>query len=750
MVSLSSPSIVLFPEFRDQYNTQPMTTIRDVAKFTGVSPITVSRVVNNSENVRPETRDLVKKAIAKLGYIPNLTARSLRSRQTLTLALVVPDITNVFWTTVARGVEDAAQDGGYSIMLCNTDENPEKFTKYLNTVIQQRVDGVLLVPYSTDIQQLSQLIEMDIPTVIIDRRVNEWDGDSVYCDSVAGAQALTQHLINLGHRKIALFSGPAATSTSEDRVAGYCLALHKAGIPINERLIWYGEFREATGKVLTRELLGSGQTSTAIMAANNKIASGVLEELRHQKKNVPGEIAVCCFDEIPEVERLFPFLTNVSQPAYDMGANAVQLLISRINSTSKLPARKVILPTRLLLRYSCGRFLQGSNNKAAEVSLSLIPDVTDTQLVRLLDTADRELLMVLAPNLAFPIEPLKDDSILSRPDKNRLMLALDFRKPDRLPFLAGRVLNKAIIESVLGQTIQPAIDGYNFDPEKLISFAQQTGIDAVPCDFTWQFIPNEISLSDTTTNKLQPTFPPPALAQQLSVLENLLRSAEGSGVGVFVRFNSFYEASLKAFKMSGFSPDLISNPPFEKMMDTIVKQQERIIRAICDRFGRDICFITIKDDFIAQPELVRQSIFYRDAILPRLEKMIKPAQEHRILVALDTQGQIENAIPDLFSIGIGAFESVNLSENSLNQLMQDWQAKIVFIGGLSTNLFALPQKEIEEQVLRTNEWLGNFPGIILCTDQPLSEGMDFPVHNFNVFVRYFHAHHWSSAEISKD
>ncbi len=711
-----------------------MTTIRDVAKYTGVSPITVSRVVNNSENVRPETRDLVKSAIAKLGYVPNLTARSLRSRQTLTLALIVPDITNVFWTTVARGVEDAAQDGGYSIMLCNTDENPHKFTKYLNTVIQQRVDGVLVVPYSTKIQQLSQLIEMDIPTVIIDRRVNDWEGDSVYCDSIAGAQALAHHLINLGHRDIAMLSGPAATSTSEDRVAGYCLALHKAGIPIDDRMVRYGEYRETSGKVLTRELLDSGLSPTAIIAANNTIAAGVLEELRLRKKNVPGEIAVCCFDEIPEVERRFPFLTNVSQPAYDMGANAVQLLISRINATSTLPARKVILPTRLILRYSCGRFLY-ENNKASEIRYSLIPDVTDSQLVKLLDNADRELLMTFAPELAIPIEQTKDESSLSRPDKNRLMNALAFRKSDRIPFIAGRAANKTLIEAVLGRSIQWTQDGNNLDPEDLINFAQQMGIDAVPCDLTWQSNLNENTIRDSSLLQANQA---PALAQQLSLLENLLRSAEGSGIGVYVRFNSFYEEALRGLRYSGFSPDLISNPAFEKMMDGFVKHQERVIRAICDRFGRELCFISVKDDFIAQPDVSSQKTFYRDSILPRLAKMVKPAQEHGLLVVVDTQGQIESALPDLYSIGIRGVDSVSYIENSFQRLMQDWQSKIVFIGGLSSNLFSLTQKEIEEQALLASETLGNYPGLILSTDKAITEGVEYFPHNFSILARSIH------------
>jgi LacI family transcriptional regulator len=334
-----------------------MTTIRDVAKSAGVSPITVSRVVNRLDNVNPETRTRVENAIEELGYVRNLAARSLRSRETYTLALILPDITNTFWTTVARGVEDAAQGGGYSVLLCNTDENPDKFTKYLSTVLQQRVDGVLVVPVASDALHFAQLNDMKVPTVVIDRRMADWDGDSVYCDSIAAAQALTQHLLSLGHTRIAIISGPATTSTAEDRVAGYCLALCKAGLPVDQRLIWRGEFRARSGRAMTRELLALGLDPTAIVATNNAIAAGVLEELKSHGKNVPADMAVVCFDEIPEMERFFPFLTSVTQPAYDMGINATQLLLSRIGANNPLRAREVVLPTRLILRYSCGRFL---------------------------------------------------------------------------------------------------------------------------------------------------------------------------------------------------------------------------------------------------------------------------------------------------------------------------------------------------------------------------------------------------------
>src|SRR5512133_567345 len=190
-----------------------MTTIHDVARQAGVSPVTVSRVINGVNNVNSSTRQKVEQAIKDLGYVPNLAARSLRSRQTSTLALIVPDITNAFWTTVARGVEDAAQAEGYSVLLGNSDESLEKQKSYLNVVLQQRVDGVIIAPFDSDARNLSPLRDLKTPLVVVDRQVIGWHVDTVRTDSVSGAYALTRHLIGIGHQRIAIISGPRATST---------------------------------------------------------------------------------------------------------------------------------------------------------------------------------------------------------------------------------------------------------------------------------------------------------------------------------------------------------------------------------------------------------------------------------------------------------------------------------------------------------------------------------------------------------
>ena len=330
-----------------------MTTISDVARRAGVSTVTVSRVINGGSNVKPATRDKVQQAIEEMHYLPNVAARSLRSKRTYTLALLVPDITNSFWTTVARGIEDEAQNGGYSVLLCNTDEDPAKQLRYQDVIISQRVDGVIITPYDSDARNLARLRDRKIPIVVIDRRIDGWDVDTVSSDSVAGAQTLVKHLIGLGHQRIAVISGPSSTSTAHDRVTGYRIALVEAGIPIDAGLIKLGEFKALSGEELTYQLLAETPRPTAIFAANNAIAIGVIKAAEKRGLRIPQDLALVCFDDLPNLSLVLPFLTVVVQPAYEIGVRAAQLLLSRIEGQAVQP-RHVSLPTRLIVRYSCG------------------------------------------------------------------------------------------------------------------------------------------------------------------------------------------------------------------------------------------------------------------------------------------------------------------------------------------------------------------------------------------------------------
>ncbi len=306
-----------------------MTTIRDVAKLAGVAPITVSRVINDAGYISPETRARVEAAIGELGYVPNTLARSLRSRQTGMLALVLTDITNPFFTTVARGVEDAASDAGFNLILCNTDESKAKQDKYVQVLLQKQVDGVLLVPARGDAESIRHIRQQGAPVVLLDRRLsraksNDYDSidvdvDAVRCDSKSGACELVRLLTSLGHRRIAMLSGPPEVSTAEDRLQGYRQALREAGLGPETEQVLCGEFTVSSGYEMTRQALADAPRPTALFAGNNFIAIGALKALRDLQLQVPDDLAMVGFDDLPSGLVVDPFLTAAVQPAYEMG-----------------------------------------------------------------------------------------------------------------------------------------------------------------------------------------------------------------------------------------------------------------------------------------------------------------------------------------------------------------------------------------------------------------------------------------------
>ncbi len=328
-----------------------MSTIHDVAKLAGVSPMTVSRVINNSGYIHKETRARVEQAISELGYVPNALARSLRFKQTHTLALVITDITNPYFTTVARGVEDAASEQGFSVIFCNTDESRDDEAEYLNVLVQKQVDGVLLVPAHSSPDSIAFLREREVPFVVLDRRIPGTQVDMVHCDSEQGAYQLIQHLLELGHRQIAALSGPEAVMTAADRVAGYRRALAERGLA-DSAVAYFGEFTIDSGYRLAKRALKLSPQPTAFFAANNFIAVGALRALREANLPVPEAISVVTFDDLPESMLVDPFLTVVRQPAYEIGRQATRLLLDRLSDKAAAEPREIILPTQLIIRRS--------------------------------------------------------------------------------------------------------------------------------------------------------------------------------------------------------------------------------------------------------------------------------------------------------------------------------------------------------------------------------------------------------------
>ena len=330
-----------------------MSTIRDVAERAGVAPTTVSRVINSSGYVSAETRARVETAIAELHYVPNTLARSLRSRKTRLLALILTDITNPFWTTVARGVEDAASEHGFNVILGNTDESEDKQVDYVTVLLQKQVDGFLFVPGRSTPESVQLIQRQNVPVVVIDRQIPAVEVDVVRSDSEKGAYELIRLLLSLGHRRIGMLSGPETISTAVQRVAGYRRALAEAGVDATADLVRCGWYTQESGYQMTKQVLSAVPRPTALFAANNFIALGALRALREASLRVPEDVALVCFDDAPE-SASEPFLTIAAQPAYEMGRRATELLLARLSGEAPQECQEIVLPVEIVVRQSCG------------------------------------------------------------------------------------------------------------------------------------------------------------------------------------------------------------------------------------------------------------------------------------------------------------------------------------------------------------------------------------------------------------
>jgi LacI family transcriptional regulator len=343
-----------------------MSTISDVARRAGVSAMTVSRVVNGTGHTSAVTKARVEAAIDELGYVPNALARQLRSKRTKTIALLVSDISNPYFTTIARGVEDFFVAHGYSVMYCNTDEDAAEEEQYLLMLIERQIDGVLLVPARSSGESFRLLQSHHTPVVVIDRRVTSRDVDSVRCDSEAGAHALVEHLLGLGHQQIAVLTGAPEISTSMDRVAGARRAMQEAGLELSEAMIHYGSYtygksNQADGYRMAGDMLAApGPRPTAVFCANNFIAYGAIRALRDAGLRVPDDMSVVAFDDLPDEWISEPFLTVARQPAYDIGHRAAALLMDHITGEQPASGASVILPFELIIRRSSGPAHGGS------------------------------------------------------------------------------------------------------------------------------------------------------------------------------------------------------------------------------------------------------------------------------------------------------------------------------------------------------------------------------------------------------
>jgi len=337
-------------------------TVREVARRAGVSPMTVSRVVNGSGRVRLETRLAVEREIAAVGYVPNGLARALTSRRTGVVALMVPDVGNPFYAPVVRGAEHIARRAGFRVIVCNSEFNLAYEGEYIADMLRQRVEGLLIAPVGDESRaHLLRLERHRTPFVLIDRTVTGVECDVVQGDSVGGARRLVEHLIALGHRRIAMIAESVSVSTSRDRRRGYLDALAAAGIAFEPQLLVETTVDLRGGTTAMQTLLGLERRPTAVFAVNNLVAGGVMKAIREHGLAVPDDIALVAFDDIEHVASLWPFLTVMPQAPETFGAIAAQLLMERINGRASAQRRVVILPSDMIVRESCGAQLAANN-----------------------------------------------------------------------------------------------------------------------------------------------------------------------------------------------------------------------------------------------------------------------------------------------------------------------------------------------------------------------------------------------------
>lgn len=338
-----------------------MPTVRDVARRAGVSVATAARALGEYGYVSDATRALVLRAAQALDYHPNAIARSMIKGRTQTLAVIVSDNANPFFASVVRGIEDAVLAKGYAIMLCNADEDPAKEAMYLRAVRQKRVDGLVISPSSGAAALLRGMLEGGTAIVQVDRRLADLPADAVVVDNRAGARAAVEHLLSLGHRRIGIISGPRRLYTGRERLEGYKAALRAARITLDRELILEGTFKQPSGHHLVGRFLRMRRRPTAVFVANNLMTIGALLGLREAGIRIPGEMALVGFDDMDWAPILTPPLTAVAQPAYDLGATAGRLLLTRLAQPAPSGPRTVVLAPRLIVRASCGAALAGSS-----------------------------------------------------------------------------------------------------------------------------------------------------------------------------------------------------------------------------------------------------------------------------------------------------------------------------------------------------------------------------------------------------
>ena len=333
-----------------------MSSIKDVAHRAQVSVATVSHVVNATRFVSEATRLRVQRAIEELRYVPSALARSLKSNRTHTVGMMIPNNSNPYFAEIIRGIEDTCYEAGFSVILCNSDDDPLKQSTYVRLLSEKQVDGLIVLSSGADVELLDTLRAATMPQVVVDREIDDLAADLVEVNHEAGGFLAAQHLLRLGHRRIACIAGPLALSSARQRVQGYRRALHEADLAVDDRLLRYGDFTGAGGHAAMSSLLDvttPEHRPSAVFASNDLMAIGAICAAAAKGLRIPHDLSVVGFDDIALAAYSNPPLSSIVQPKHQTGELAAQLLLERIAQPDRQLQRAILQPS-LVIRLSTG------------------------------------------------------------------------------------------------------------------------------------------------------------------------------------------------------------------------------------------------------------------------------------------------------------------------------------------------------------------------------------------------------------
>lgn len=329
------------------------TTIYDVAKAAGVSITTVSRVINNTGRISDKTRQKVMNVMNEMAYTPNVHAAALTGKRTNMIALVAPDISNPFYGELAKSIEERADELGFQMLICSTDYDPKKETKYFSVLKQKKVDGIIFatgIESHDSMSALEEIASEHIPIAMISQDKPLLPMDIVVIDDVRGGYEAAKHLLSLGHTNIACIIGDGSTTGEKNRIKGFRQAMKEAGVPIDESLIIQTRFYLESGKEEAGKLLDRN-APTAIFAFNDVLACAAIQAARIRSIKVPDDLSIIGFDNTILAEMAAPPLTTIAQPIKEMGRSVIELLAEAIEGKRKAK-QKIVLPPELVVRHS--------------------------------------------------------------------------------------------------------------------------------------------------------------------------------------------------------------------------------------------------------------------------------------------------------------------------------------------------------------------------------------------------------------